>query len=173
MHDDQFAQVASSASSARRPADASAFVQRSADALNTADDIDWQLGVYAPTAVLQSFGDGIFDSLEGHRAVHAALMTEYLWFRSCNGCVAKDLMAASDDTIVASYRASLFLGRKTIHGIEMWEFDDLGQASRHIRYFSIDPKPLRGIRSWLRALLTNPRATGALLQTIAWQHRHM
>jgi hypothetical protein len=103
------------------------------------------------------FGDGLHETHEGNEAVRRAVTTLYDWLQAIDGRVQKTLVAASGDVLVNQWQASLFGGRHTSYGPELWYFDDTGHVLRNLLYQSLDPKPLLHPHTPLRGLVGHPR----------------
>jgi hypothetical protein len=154
------------------PQDPLAFVARAEQATNAAD-VDWAMSIYAPSIRLEAFGDGLHDVHEGTEAVRRAVTTLYGWLHAVDGHVEKTLVAASGDALVNQWQASLFGGRHTAYGAELWYFDDTGRVVRNVLYQSLDPQPLLHPHTGLRGLVGHPRpALTYLAARIRERRRH-
>jgi hypothetical protein len=125
------------------PQDPVGFVAHAEQATNAAD-VDWAMRIYAPSIRLEMFGDGLHETHEGNETVRRAVTTLYDWLQAIDGRVQKTLVAASGDVLVNQWQASLFGGRHTSYGAELWYFDDTGHVVRNLLYQSLDPKSSRG-----------------------------
>lgn len=150
------------------PDDPAAFIARAERATNNADT-EWPMTIYAPSIRLELFGDGLHDVYEGTDAVRPAIETIYDWFQAIDGRLSKTLVSASGDAVVNTWEGTLFGGRHTTRGAELWYFDETGQVVRNVLYQSLDAKPLRHPMTAVRAFL-NPRPALAFLTARA-RHR--
>ncbi|KAB2339302.1 nuclear transport factor 2-like protein [Actinomadura rudentiformis] len=152
------------------PDDPAAFVARAQLATNTCDT-EWPMTIYAPAIRLETIGDGVHDVHEGADAVRPALESLYRWFAAADATISKTLIATSHDTVVNTWEGTLFGGRQTTYGAELWRFDQSGHVSHNLLYASINPKPSANPLGALRMLLGHPRPTWTYLKVRLRQRR--
>lgn len=146
------------------PDDPIAFVAQAEHATNSRN-VDWAMRTYAPSITLETFGDGLHEIHHGADAVRAAVETIYGWFDSIDGRIRKTLVSASGDALVNQWEGSLFGGRISTYGSELWFFDETGRVVHNILYQSLDPKGPTHPLTVLRAAICHPRPALTYLAT--------
>ncbi len=144
------------------PEDPVAFIARAEQATNTCDT-DWPMTIYAPTIRLETIGDGVHDIHHGADAVRPALETIYEWFADVDAHITKTLIATSHDTVVNTWHGTLFGGRQTTYGAELWRFDPTGHVTHNTLYTAMNPKPPSHPITGMRMLIGHPRPSLAFL----------
>jgi len=144
------------------PDDPGAFVSAAERATNDRD-LNATVGVYAPTARLESLTDGAWERYDGIEEIKTAWQGYLAAMKSRSFWLEKTLMSASDDTIVNQWVGGLG-GRTDAQGIEYWRFDDEGRVREHRMYSFLNVKPSKSRLQRLRLTLAYPRTALAFLR---------
>jgi hypothetical protein len=144
------------------PSDPAAFVAAAERATNERD-LEATIGVYAPTARLESLTDGAWERYEGVEDIRRA-WKGYLAAMGARGFwLDKTLTSAGGDTIVNSWVGGLG-GRTDAQGIEYWRFDGEGRVREHRMYSFLNVKPSKSALQRLRLTLAYPVTAMAFLR---------
>ena len=144
------------------PDDPGAFVAAAERGVNEGD-LEATIGVYAPTARLESLTDGAWERYEGIEDIKRAWKGYLAAMKARGFWLDKNLTSASGDTIVNQWTGGL--GRRTdAHGIEYWRFDDEARVREHRMYSFLNVKPSRSPLQRLRLALTYPRTALVFLR---------
>ena len=144
------------------PDDPAGFVAAAERATNERD-LEATVGVYAPSARLESLTDGAWERYDGVEEVRrawkgylAAMDARAFWLE-------KTLTSAAGDTIVNNWVGGLG-GRTDAQGIEYWRFDEAGKVREHRMYSLMNVKPSTNPLARLRMALAYPASALAFLR---------
>ena len=139
----------------RRPADAVEFVASVERGTNEyLTDVIYD--IFAANARSVVITDGGRDENIGVDAIHDAWATDCVTFKSHRFNVEKCLIAATEDTIVNTWRGG-FNGNRDGCGIEVWKFDHEGKVIDQQLYSYLKVRPTTSGLQALKLLLTSPR----------------
>ena len=148
----------------RRPPDADSFVQR-AEEISNSTDVDAALAVYAPDAVLETITDGTVIVHRGIDEIRAGVKVMWSVARSRGLRISKQLVAATDDTIINTWDGQFARGRT--RGAEIWRFDESGRVCHQQMFNYLDVRPENSVRQRIRTLVLYPRTALAFLRAQA------
>ncbi len=146
----------------RAPEDPARFVADAERIFNTSD-VEVALAVYAPDAVLESVTDGTLLVRHGSHELRTAVEVMFSVARERSLQVRKQLVAASDDTIVNTWEGTIGRGGQA-RGTEIWRFDATGAVCHHRMQSSLAVRPDDDLTQRLRLLLLYPRTALAFLR---------
>ena len=144
------------------PEDPGAFVAAAERATNERD-LEATVGVYAPTARLESLTDGAWERHQGIEEIKTAWKGYLAAMKSRGFWLEKTLTSAAGDTIVNQWVGGLG-GRTDAQGIEYWRFDDEGRVREHRMYSFLNVKPSTSPLQRLRLTLAYPRTALTFLR---------
>jgi hypothetical protein len=139
----------------RRPADAAGFVASvELGTNNYLTDVIYD--IFAANARSVSITDGGRDENIGVDAIHHAWVIDCATFRTHDFNAEKHLIAATEDTIVNTWRGG-FNGNRDGCGIEVWRFDHDAKVIEQQLYSYLRVRPTTSALQGLKLLLTSPR----------------